>query len=413
MDDSDSTTDRQAEIAAALAGIDAAKERNERERLVGDPREKPTTKDSQEKAFLLAMQSQKLRRQVRPAGARKPKPFLPTFRTDRDILSADVPELVWFVPGILSQGVTIIASAPKIGKSLLCLGMGISLVTPGRALGKIQIADACGVLYIAMEDNDTRMKKRISLATQDDAGAYGTRQFEMNIEYKWPRADEGGLDAICAWLDTRPHTKLVIIDVLEKYRAPSKNTAGQYEQDYLAVAPLVGVASRYGVAIVVVHHTRKAAADDPLDEISGTHGLTGAADNIIVLKRQRGKAEAVLHLIGRDVEERELALSIDKRLWQWNLLGDAAEYQGNELQVSIRATLKASAVPMTPTDVATALGKSDKKGKATIRQALTRMAKAGNIRSDSGRYFVTLVTHGENQAENPANNELSVSDIDF
>ena len=58
-----------------------------------------------------------------------------------------------------------------------------------------------------------------------------------------------------------------------------------------------------GIAIVVVHHTRKASADDPLDRVSGTTGLTGAADSVITMSRSR-----VLEVRGRDIEETEYKL---------------------------------------------------------------------------------------------------------
>lgn len=57
----------------------------------------------------------------------------------------------------------------------------------------------------------------------------------------------------------------------------------------LAVGPKVlephRATGQKGVAIVLVHHVRKMDADDPLDTVSGTTGLTGAADTVLVLNR--------------------------------------------------------------------------------------------------------------------------------
>jgi len=82
------------------------------------------------------------------------------------------------------------------------------------------------------------------------------------------------------------------------------------------------------VAILVVHHLRKMSADDPLDEISGSTGLTGGVDGILVLKCDRGAADAYLHVTGRDIEEdQEYALHWDQEVAGWSLVGDADEFR--------------------------------------------------------------------------------------
>ncbi len=50
---------------------------------------------------------------------------------------------------------------------------------------------------------------------------------------------------------------------------------------------LQSLAMEYGVAIVVVHHTRKGSGDgaDAFEKVSGTLGLSGAADTTLVLDR--------------------------------------------------------------------------------------------------------------------------------
>ena len=70
-------------------------------------------------------------------------------------------------------------------------------------------------------------------------------------------------------------------------------------------------------------------ADDPFDTVSGTLGLTGAADTIIVLKRHAGAV--TLHARGRDIEEMETALQFERATCRWTILGTAAEiYISNE-----------------------------------------------------------------------------------
>lgn len=63
------------------------------------------------------------------------------------------------------------------------------------------------------------------------------------------------------------------------------------------------LADEQSVAIVLVHHQRKMAAEDPLDTVSGTTGLTGAVDTVLVLTRDGNGT--TLHGRGRDIEEVE------------------------------------------------------------------------------------------------------------
>jgi RecA-family ATPase len=56
---------------------------------------------------------------------------------------------------------------------------------------------------------------------------------------------------------------LVVIDVLAKVRKPTGNKQ-LYEADYEALAGLTQMAGELGLAVVVVHHTRKMASDGKL-----------------------------------------------------------------------------------------------------------------------------------------------------
>ena len=74
------------------------------------------------------------------------------------------------------------------------------------------------------------------------------------------------------------------------------------------------------------HHLRKLGAADPLDEVSGTTGLTGAADTVAVMRRADGLTRVQLLVTGRDVENKGLALRFDKSRCSWILIGRAEIY---------------------------------------------------------------------------------------
>jgi hypothetical protein len=237
------------------------------------------------------------------------------------------------------------------------------------------------VLYLALEDNPRRLQGRLRKVLTGEKPPRG-----LVLTDRWPRLGEGGLEAIEAWLISRPDARLVIVDTLEKIRTKS---AGRnvYREDYEAVEPLLSLATQYNVAVLVVHHLRKGSADDPLDEVSGSHGLTGGADGVLVLKRERGRADAFLFVTGRDIEqERELALSWDATTASWRIAGDAEEYRGSKERAEIVECLRSAQGPMGPKEISEALGKDYN----ATKQLLWKMSNDGDLRSvGSGKYVVT------------------------
>ena len=65
-----------------------------------------------------------------------------------------------------------------------------------------------------------------------------------------------------------------------------------------------------------MHHTNKGDSGDFVDAVSGTQGIAGSADSVLVLRRQRKSAEATLAVTGRDITEREIALMTTDGRWQ-------------------------------------------------------------------------------------------------
>jgi hypothetical protein len=141
------------------------------------------------------------------------------------------------------------------------------------------------------------------------------------------------------------------------------------------------LATELGVAIVVIHHQRKLDSDDPLDTTSGSTGLTGAADSILVLKRD-GQG-ITLYGRGRDIDDIDVAMSFDKTTGRWAVIGDAQEVRRSESRTSILAVLAKAAEPMTPAEIAIMTDIE----RNTVDAQLHRMMKSGEVLSKTrGRY---------------------------
>ena len=147
-----------------------------------------------------------------------------------------------------------------------------------------QSIPARDVLHLALEDTRCRYKDRARKMV-DVIGPMNLDRLEVRTN--WPRAGSGGLTRLSEWMKNRPGA-LVIIDTLARFRDPTKGRGNSYEQDYAAVSKIKTLADTYGASIEFV--ARKGAADDPFDEVSGTLGINGAADAIMVLDRHaRGR----------------------------------------------------------------------------------------------------------------------------
>jgi RecA-family ATPase len=176
----------------------------------------------------------------------------------------------YVIPGYICEGLTVLAGSPKLGKSWMTLAWALAVSSGRPAFGSIPVLLG-DVLYLALEDNQRRLKKRLLHMGVTDAPE------RLTFHTDWPDLDNGCVLAVEQWLDAHSDARLIVVDVLAKVRGMA-GKEWAYEADYKVLSGLQALAGRYGVAIVVVHHTRKMEADDPFDSVSGTRGLTGAAD---------------------------------------------------------------------------------------------------------------------------------------
>jgi hypothetical protein len=309
-------------------------------------------------------------------------PREPVIRTAKELFALELPEVKWIVNKIFPQGLAILAGKPKTGKSWFVLHIALAVSLGGVALGSIAIEPGV-VLYLALEDTERRLKDRIqkllSGSPPPDNFYYCTSD--------WGRLPEAGV-RIEKFLDEHKDTRLVVVDTLQKIRAPSKRSAGVYEQDYEAISELKTIADKHGIAVIVVHHQRKATSEDIYDTISGSLGITGSADTIAILKKEaRTKADGILHITGRDVEETELALNFDLFKGLWQIIGGAEEYRLSKQRQEVIDFLKNYSKPITPITISKGLGKT----RGSIRKLLIDMVKDNQVSVNTeGGYSIII-----------------------
>jgi AAA domain/MarR family len=304
----------------------------------------------------------------------------PEMMTVAELLALEFAPVKWIVPDVLCEGLTIFAGRPKLGKSWAALDWALAVAGDRSALGSI-VCEPGSVLVLALEDSRRRLQGRLK-----KLGAKANSKITVCV--KWPRIDEGGIDAIRAWLDRHPDARMVVIDTLAKVRPRGIPNKDAYQADTDALAELHRLANERTVAILVVHHTRKAITEDWLDSISGTTGITGTADSLLVLKRERGQADAFLFGTGRDLPDLEMPLMFDEQTCRWHKLDMAApEARATSDQAAIlRAMRSVNGAGLMQHQIA----KMTDRSKQATSQMLRRMEDSGLVEVKGNLWHLTV-----------------------
>lgn len=226
---------------------------------------------------------------------------------DLDLI--EYPPLEYLVPEVLPVGgLVLLAGAPKAGKSVLAMGFALAVASGGRALGASQ-AQQGEVLFLSLDDQSRpRAQRRIrDLLRGESMPAGMVLHTEPNLQ-----VGKAAAANLSLYLAAHPRVRLVVIDTLEHLRGDRPAGVSVYSADvrFLNLLRQV-VADHPGVCILAVTHTRKGDGDeDPIEAVSGSHGVTGGADAVLVLSGRRGVPRRVLDVVSRDDEDKRLVLTM-------------------------------------------------------------------------------------------------------
>lgn len=277
--------------------------------------------------------------------------------------------LHWIVPDYIPEGLTIFAGRPKIGKSWMMLGVALAVARGKETLGKF--VEKGSVLYCGLEDGKRRMQSRVAKILGPTNKGWPAN---FSFRRKLMPLDQGGIDVLEKWLLDHEDRRLIVIDVLGKVRGAKRKEEDAYSYDYRLLAALQELAIRYRVAIVVVHHVRKSDAEDVLDTVSGTTGIAGAADTVMVL----GQTKHGVRLAGRgrDTEDVDKLVEFDTETGIWAVAGEYDEATPDSETAGCRRDiarlLTDCPTPLKPADIAKRLEKQPN----VVRTVLNRMLKA-------------------------------------
>ena len=212
------------------------------------------------------------------------------------------------IEDMVPKGLTVLAGSPKSCKSWMALDMALA-VTAGRLfLGKA--TRECDVLYLALEDTDKRLHDRLTTLEESNR--------RLHLATKCSKLDEGFIKQISEYLDNNHEVQLIIVDTLQKIRGSDavSSNSNMYGREYDELSKLKEFADRRGIAILVIHHLRKLQdRNDPLNDILGSTAMSGVADSILILKKERTRTNGELLSVGRDSPQWKMKMNFENYRW--------------------------------------------------------------------------------------------------
>ena len=251
------------------------------------------------------------------AGIAPPEPPKPEFEpiqaySAAELRAEDIKPVPVIVDGLLPAGLSLLAGAPKRGKSWMALDLAYSVATGKPFLGR-RVTQGKS-LYLDLESGKSRAKGRLAKLIP------GAWPDTLKITHRADLLGDNGklLLQIEHWLQNNPDTKLIIIDTVGRVKGGGRRGENAYETDTRMYGALQALALKYGVAIVGIHHYKKGVedGDDWFEKISGSMGLTGVCDTVMALTGKRDEPDCILKTSSRDFEGiGDIVLRFDGGSW--------------------------------------------------------------------------------------------------
>ena len=267
------------------------------------------------------------------------------------LLSLDIEPPRFIVAKLIPAGLHLLAGSPKIGKSWLALWL-CHQISVGQKIWEFD-TQKCGTLYISLEDTIDRLYLRLSRIAE-------TGSKDTLFSTAANNLTTGLIEQLEGFMLDYPDTGLIVIDTFQRIR--DNENESTYANDYKEIVKIKGLADKFNIAILLVHHLRKAPDSDPFNMVSGSTGIIGAVDSIFVLEKQkRIENAAILHITGRDIEDMQIKLEFDREppIWRFTGYGDKAGRSDDAIIKALCAFMSArSEFTGTASELFAALGDS-------------------------------------------------------
>ncbi len=315
------------------------------------------------------------------------------------------------IEDMVPKGLTVLAGSPKSCKSWMALDMALA-ITEGRSfLGKA--TRICEVLYLALEDTEKRLHDRLTTLEESNR--------RLHLATQCSKLDEGFMTQINDFITEVPSVKLIIVDTFQKIRGndASSSNSNQYGREYSELSKLKELADRNSIAILIIHHLRKLKdKNDPLNDILGSAAMSGVADSILILKKERTRTNGELLSVGRDSPQWKMRMIFENYRWkvmEYETEEEMAKKEAPEILYRITSMIKDKGHwEGTATELLSAMGETEMKPNtlsAKISSFYYDVLYPAGVRMRIKRTAIErLMIFSMMEDEDP--NEISFSEID-
>jgi hypothetical protein len=262
----------------------------------------------------------------RPNGARRhpagdPLAEEDELPTDDDVIMICLADVVtepirWLIPNVIARGMlTLIAGDQKVGKGFVTMDLAARVTTgaeiPGS--GGECVPQGSVVLLTAEEGLSRIVRPRIVAADGDPSKVHELKAIRLRdgtvrpFDLKYLRHLERGIGRF-------GDTRILIIDPISQY-LPDGTDDHKSVQLRMVLGPLIEMAERLDVAILLIHHLTKGNGTKGLYRVSGSGAYTQICrSNWLVCKDPKDKSRRLFLSMGTNLgpEPTGLAFHIDR-----------------------------------------------------------------------------------------------------
>jgi len=201
------------------------------------------------------------------------------------------PERLWLIEELwLAQGVGVLGGAPKTCKTWIAAELALAVASGGAAFGRYPVRDPGPVLFFGAEDSPQALRTRFEgVAARRDVALGSVPLFLLDVAQL--RLDRGEqVERLSATVAAR-QPRLLVLDPFVRLARVDENSAAEVSA---VLGALRDLQRKHEVAILLVHHARKASGGSPTQAFRGSGDFGAWGDSNLHVARRAG--ELVLRL---------------------------------------------------------------------------------------------------------------------
>ena len=201
-----------------------------------------------------------------------------------DVTEPASDEDAWLIQSLWSaQAVGVIGGTPKCGKTWLALEIAVAVASGRPCLGQFAVRRPGPVLVYAAEDPPPQVRERLENLARARGADFEGLEVHLIVEASMRLdrlEDHRRLHKTLA----RYRPRLLVLDPWVRLQRAHENDATEVSA---ILARLRELSRQYELAIALVHHARKDAADDPGQSLRGSSDFHAWGDSNLYLRRRR------------------------------------------------------------------------------------------------------------------------------